>query len=280
MSTPRPKSPLEAALANVPADFRGRIAKSYLELKTRHAENKHDAAGVSAGKFCESVVRLLQHELKKPVTPFGQQLTNVASECDSFAQVPKTVGNDSLRIVIPRAVALLYTLRNKRGIGHVGGDVDANAIDGVTIARVADWIVCELIRVFHQLSLEEADALIASLATRDVPDVWEVGGKKRVLRDDLDFKQKTLLLLYSSTEPAVLAEDLFAWSKYSNFPVFKQKVLRPLDSANLVEYDRETDSVTLSPLGVKLVEEQILGRKGQAASNPSLKRTRRKRRAA
>jgi hypothetical protein len=280
MSTPKPKSPLEAALANVPQDFRSRIVKSYLELKTRHAENKHDAAGVSAGKFCESVVRLLQHELKKPVTPFGQQLTNVSGECDSFAQVPKAVGNDSLRIVIPRAVALLYTLRNKRGIGHVGGDVDANAIDGATIARVADWVVCELIRVFHKLSLEEADALISSLATRDVPDVWEVGGKKRVLRDDLDFKEKTLLLLYSSTEPAVLAEDLFAWSKYSNFPVFKQKVLRQLDGANLVEYDRETDSVTLSPLGVKLVEEQILERKVGAASNLSLKRTRRKRRAA
>ena len=173
---------------------------------------------------------------------------------------------------------LLYTLRNKRGIGPVGGDVDANGIDGVTIARVADWVVCELIRVFHKLSLEEADALTASLATRDVPDVWEVGGKKRVLRVDLDFKQKTLLLLYSSTEPTVLAEDLFAWSKYSNFPVFKQKVLRSLDSVNLVEYDRETDSVTLSPLGVKLVEQQILGRGAEAAPNRSLKRVRRKRR--
>lgn len=140
MSTPKPRSPLEAALANVPAEFRNRIVKAYLELKARHAENKHDAAGVSAGKFCESVVRLLQHELKKPVTPFGQPFTNVAGACDSFAQLPKAVGNDSLRIVIPRAVALLYTLRNKRGIGHVGGDVDANAIDGITIARVADWV--------------------------------------------------------------------------------------------------------------------------------------------
>src|SRR5690349_616577 len=114
MSTPRPKSPLDTALANVPADFRNRITKSYTDLKSRHAENKHDAAGLSAGKFCETVVRLLQHELNKTVTPFGQRIRNLNEECESFAEVPKAVGNESLRIVIPRAVSLLYTLRNKR----------------------------------------------------------------------------------------------------------------------------------------------------------------------
>jgi hypothetical protein len=259
MSTAKPKSPLHDALASVAAEYRSRIIKSYLELKSRHVEGKHDAAGVSAGKFCESVVRLLQHELKKAVTPFGQQLTNVPGECESFAQVPKTVGNESLRIAIPRAVSYLYTLRNKRGIGHVGGDVDANAIDGVTIVRVADWVLCELIRIFHGMSLEDAEALISSLCSRDVPDIWEIGGKKRVLRSDLDFKQKTLLLLYSSVDGAVLAEDLCAWSKYSNVAVYKQKVLRQLDAANLIEYDRDSDTVIISPLGVKMVEEQILG---------------------
>jgi len=270
MSTRKFSAPLDAALINVPTDFRRRITKAYLELKSRHAENKHDAAGVSAGHFCESVVRLLQHELKTSFTPFGQQLTNVAGECDSFAQVPKAVGNDSLRVVIPRAVSLLYTLRNKRGIGHVGGDVDANAIDAITIARVADWVVCELIRIFHKMSLEDADALIASIASRDIPDVWEVAGRKRVLRSDLDFKQKTLLLMYSCTDAAVLAEDLFAWTKYSNFAMYKEHVLGQLDAADLVDYDRETHSVILSPVGAKLVEEQILGRALQAASNKDL----------
>jgi len=278
MSTPKPRSPLDAALTNVPADFRNRIIKNYLELKSRHAQNMHDAAGLSAGKFCESVVRLLQHELKEPVTPFGKRILNLTNECDSFAQVPKTVGNDSLRIVIPRALALLYTLRNKRGIGHVGGDIDANAIDGTTIARVADWVVCELIRLFHTMSLEEADAFVTSVASRDIPDVWEVAGKKRVLRADLDFKEKTLLLLYSSTESAVLAEDLFAWSKYSNFNVYKARVLRPLDNENLIEYDRETESAILSPLGVKRVEEQIMGHEPKPDAKLTVKKTRSKRR--
>lgn len=280
MSTPKPKSPLQDALANVPTDYRNRIIKSYLELKARQAEAKHDAAGVSAGKLCETVVRLLQHELKKTVTPFGQQISNFAGECESFSQVPKAIGNESLRIVIPRALNYLYTLRNKRGIGHAGGDVDANAIDGATITRVADWIVCELIRVFHTMSLEEADALVSSLSSRDIPDIWEVGGKKRVLRNDLDFKQKTLLLLYASVESAVLAEDLYSWSKYSNFAVYRKNVLGQLDTANFVEYDRESDTVIISPTGIKCVEEEILRTPARAMANPSLKRTSRKRAAA
>jgi len=152
----------------------------------------------------------------------------------------------------------LYTLRSKRGIGHVGGDVDANAIDSAAIARVSDWVICELIRIYHNLSLEEADALISSISSRDVPDIWEVGGKKRVLRTDLDFKEKTLLLLYASVDYAVLAEDLFSWTKYSNFGMYIRAVLVPLDRENLIEYDTDTQTVTLSPLGVKKVEEEIL----------------------
>lgn len=280
MNTPKPKSPLQDALANVPTDYRNRIIKSYLELKARQAEAKHDAAGVSAGKLCETVVRLLQHELKKTVTPFGQQISNFAGECESFSQVPKAMGNESLRIVIPRALNYLYTLRNKRGIGHAGGDVDANAIDGSTITRVADWIVCELIRIFHTMSLEEADALVSSLSSRDIPDIWEVGGKKRVLRNDLDFKQKTLLLLYASIESAVLAEDLCSWSKYSNFAVYRKSVLGQLDAANFIEYDRESDTVIISPIGIKCVEEEILRTPVRAVANHSLKRASRKRTAA
>jgi hypothetical protein len=277
MNTPKPKSPLQDALANVPTDYRNRIINSYLDLKSRHAEGKYDAAGVSAGKLCETVIRLLQHELKKGVTPFGQQITNFAGECDSFAQVPKTVANESLRIVIPRALSYLYTLRNKRGIGHAGGDVDANAIDGATITRVGDWIVCELIRIFHSMSLEDADALVASLSSREIPDIWEVGGKKRVLRDDLDFKQKTLLLLYSAVDYALLAEDLFSWTKYSNFAVYKKKILGQLDTTNFIEYDRDSETVIISPVGIKYVEEQILLHPANPVAKPSLKKTSRKR---
>ena len=46
----------------------------------------------------------------------------------------------------------------------------------------ADWIVCELIRVYHGLSLEEAQDLVDAISVKNIPAIWEVAGKKRVLK--------------------------------------------------------------------------------------------------
>jgi hypothetical protein len=149
-------------------------------------------------------------------------------------------------------------MRNKRGIGHLGGDVDANKIDASVMSRVADWIVCELIRIHHGLSIEEAQALVDGVAIRELPQVWEVAGKKRVLREGLTAREQSLLLLYASKDADVLVEDLIAWVEYSNPGVFKTKVLYPLHRDRMVEWDRDSDTITISPKGAKHVEEKLL----------------------
>ena len=213
---------------------------------------------MAAGKVCECVLRLLQAEILKASTPFGQQIPDFASECRKLIESPKTAGVESLRVVMPRALVFIYTLRNKRGIGHVGGDVDANHIDAMTMARTCDWVICELIRVHHKLSLEEAQDLVDGLSQRNIPDIWNVAGKKRILRHDLDFKQQVLLLCYQEPGNAVLQEDLFSWVEHSNFTVFKRSVLESLHKKRLIEYDRGAEAITISPLGIKEVEERIL----------------------
>ena len=112
-------------------------------------------------------------------------------------------------------------------MGHVGGDVEANEIDAGTTARVSDWVICELIRVFHGLSLAEAQVIVNAIAVRELPDIWVVVGKKRVLKKGLSFKQQTLLLLYGEPD-AVLAQDLIAWTEHSNTTVYRRDVLRAL----------------------------------------------------
>ena len=152
----------------------------------------------------------------------------------------------------------MYTLRNKRGIGHVGGDIDANRVDALTILHAADWTICEMIRLYHGLSLEEAQDLVDNLTQRKLPMVWEVAGKRRVLREGLGAADETLLLLYWQDESAVLAEDLCEWVEYSELYHYKKNVLGKLHSARLVEFDRDSDAVHLSPLGVLRVENDVL----------------------
>jgi hypothetical protein len=258
MSTPKAKSPLEDALAGVPSQFRGKLLDAYGRLKRDHAEGRYDAAGLAAGKLCEVVVRFLQHVVTGKSTPFGTKIANFSDECRKLEASPAGSGVESLRIVIPRSLLFLYTMRNKRGIGHVGGDVEANRIDSATVTRLADWVVCELVRIYHGLSLEEAQDMVDSLALRELPDIWEVGGKKRVLRKNLSASQQALLLLYSDPSSFVLAEDLCAWVEYSQPSMFKRNVLRPLHKKRMVELDEESDVVYLSPLGVREVEGSIL----------------------
>jgi hypothetical protein len=255
----------------MPAQFRTKFVAAYLQLKRSQAEGRSEQAGLSVGKLCEACLRLLQHETTGAATPFGKQIPNFADECRKIISSSSASAPETIRVVVPRALVFLYTMRSKRGIGHVGGDVEPNDIDLATMARLADWVVCELIRVYHRLSLEEAQDLVDSLSIRDLPDVWEVAGKKRVLREGLTAKQQVLLLLYSDPAAAVLAEDLCAWVEYAQLPVFRRDVLRPLHVARLVEFDATVDTVQLSPIGAKEVEERIL--RGGPSRN-ALQRTR------
>jgi hypothetical protein len=262
-NTPANKVGLEAALANVPSKFRKRILDSYLEIKRRHREaafgTSLDAAGLSAGKFCESVIRHLQQELTGGSVPFGTHIASFPDACRQLITVDASKGPESLRVLIPRALVFLNTMRGKRGIGHVGGDIEANSIDLATIVRICDWVMCELIRVYHNLPIEDAQAVVDSLATKQVQDIWEVGGKKRILRTGMNYKQKVMLLLYSQPESAALTEELFDWSEHSHMAHFRGDVLKPLHQSKFVEYDRVEEIVYLSPLGVSEVEKFLNG---------------------
>ena len=128
----------------------------------------------------------------------------------------------------------------------------------MTIARICDWVICELVRIYHSLSIEEAQDLVDSLAERNIPDIWNIAGKKRVLRDGLSFSQQVLLLCYSGQDNSVLAEDLFEWVEYSDFSMFKKSVLVPLHKKRWIEYDKTSEAISISPTGIREVEEKLL----------------------
>lgn len=260
MSTAQPSITLDTALAGISATFRRRLIKAYNGLKTAYLDGNFDACGLRAGRFCEVLLRWAQEQLTGSFTPFSGQLSNFKNECDKLEQTPRASGHESVRVLLPRALNFLYTMRNKRGIGHEGGDVDANEIDAATAVRIADWCVCELIRLHYTVSLEEAQAICDAIAERQLPQIWDVFGKRRVLDPKLSYSQQTLLLLYASTEHGTPMEDLVAWTEHSNAAVYRRDVLVRLHKARLVEYDRDTEMVAISPTGSVKVEAELLQR--------------------
>lgn len=259
MSTSASTKLLDSALAGISnGKLRSKLIEAYLGLKRAYIEARYDLTGLNAGKFCEIALRIAQERVLGASTPLGKRIVNFADECRTLVTSPTAAAPESIREIIPRALVFLYTVRNKRGIGHVGGDVDANRVDAMSMAQTADWVVCEFIRLFHGLSLEEAQDLVDALSTRQSPLIWEVGGKKRVLRTGLSAADEVLLLLYAENQMAVLTEDLCSWVEYSNPYVFRTKVLQRLHSERLVEYDTESELVHLSPKGVTKVESELL----------------------
>ena len=163
----------------------------------------------------------------------------------------------SIRVQIPRMIIALYEIRNNRNVGHVGGDVDPNHMDAVCVLQMAKWVMAELIRVLHQMPVDEASDLVEALVEREVPLVWKVGDQKRVLDPKMKMKDKTLLLLHGSLG-SVDETDLTSWVEHSNPSIYRRDVLRPAHRARLLEYDGDQRTVTLSPVGVAYVEEKLL----------------------
>lgn len=265
MSIDSHKDKLALSLQVLPSTLREKLIQTYAALKSASINTEYDAVGLRVGKFAEAMVRALQHILSGSHTPLNQRLGNFVTECDALGQQPKSAGPESLRVIIPRALSFLYTLRNKRDVGHIGGDVDANKIDASTMIRLADWCLCELIRVSHNLPLEEAQALCDAIAERRLPKIWDVAGKKRILDKSLTYREQTLLLLYSQVEIGVPVEDLFEWTEHSHFGSFKRDILSKLHSERLIEWDRDTEIAILSPAGIDHVERKIFSKIGYPA---------------
>ena len=116
--------------------------------------------------------------------------------------------------------------------------------------------MADLVRVFHDLTTEEATRVVETLVGRTVPTVWEIGGKRRVLPRGLSKKNETLLLLYSVNRP-VKAKQLVEWVEDVSLAVYRRDVLRPLHNVRWIDYDETTEDVSISPTGIEHVEENL-----------------------
>jgi hypothetical protein len=91
---------------------------------------------------------------------------------NTYQQVPNS---RSARILLPRMMIGLYDIRNNRGVGHAGADVDPNHMDATAVLYTAKWLMAELVRLLRTLSTEEATAIVDGLIEREVAWVWTHG---------------------------------------------------------------------------------------------------------
>ena len=241
----------------IPEGLRHELLSAYRQILRNFRERRWEPAELNGGKLCEVVYTILRGYVdgkfpNKPTKP-----KNMVDACRQLEQAAPNSFPRSPRIQIPRILVALYEIRNNRGVGHVGGDVDPNHMDALCVLEMAKWILSELIRIFHDVSTEKAAAAVESIVERTLPIVWEVAGKRRVLDPQMSMKDKALVLLYHCMTPLSEA-DLVDWVEHTNGSVFRRDVLRPAHKQKLLEYDSAARTVQISPRGIEYVENSIL----------------------
>jgi hypothetical protein len=247
-------------LAALPARLRDELLESYREIMSNYLERRWEPAELNGGKFCEVAYSIVNGAVTGTFPAKASKPASMVDSCRALEKVPALttrVGDRSLRVLIGRMLPVLYEIRNNRGVGHVGGDVDANHMDAEAVQAMASWVMAELVRIFHGVTTDEARDTIDALVERKTPAIWDVEGVKRVLDPRVQAKDQVLMLLHHSTG-WVSTDDLFKWVEYSNPSMFRTTVMRPLHKGRLIEHDVAQKRARISPSGSKVVEENLL----------------------
>ena len=161
-----------------PKTLVSKLISHYTKLKSNFIQDRMEPGELNGGKFAEVVFRLIQYatDPQQQYTPLRQSLPSVDNMVRELEKLPNTL-DDSLRLHIPRVLKAIYGIRNKRGVGHTG-EIDANLMDATLVMAVCDWVMAELIRLYHECSADEAQNIVDRLVKRSIPIIYDRDGIK------------------------------------------------------------------------------------------------------
>jgi len=233
-----------------PADIVKALLDAYREIESNYSLEKWKPSELDAGHFVEAARRILEHELFGQATPINQQISKFTDQV--LTKYEQATGDESYRMLIPRALKSVYNIRNKRGVGHIGG-VSPNEMDATYILYSVKWVLAELVRLASGLSIAETQEAVDDIVERRLSVLWKHGDITRILDTSLDAREQVLVLLYDTSPQAEMA--LRETIEYANAARFRT-ILKKLHTARLIHY--QTDGTCLiTPKGL-IEAEQII----------------------
>jgi hypothetical protein len=224
------------------------IIDSYQEISESFVLKKWKYAELDAGHFVEVVRRFLELKLFGKYTPIDKQLSKFSNVV--LTAYENTTGDDSYRILIPRALHSIYSIRNKRGAGHLTG-VSPNEMDATFILYSTKWVLAELVRLNSTLSSDETLALTSSIVERELDLIWKKDGIVRILETNMSKSQQVLVLLYD--ENTQTEENLRKAIEYSN-PTDFRKILTKFHKERFLEYNSKQRICSITTKGLCAAE--------------------------
>lgn len=251
-----PHHPLQPEFEKLlPPDLARALVRQYVRLKQRAWSGDDEGVQESGGKVAEHALRGARHLAVLPLTGLREEIRDMAAEVRALENLPKAQADDAVRVVIPRVIAALYTLRNKRSGGHTASEVDPSRADAALTEGIADWLMAEFFRIGTKLPLDQAEAAVQALVERRIPAVYKVGAYRRVLKSDLAPPAEIMTLLYAEASGATVSE-LQSWTGIPRTSLNRH--LDKLEEQRLIRMETEgrTKRGYLLPTGQRRVEEE------------------------
>jgi hypothetical protein len=232
------------------------------ELLAAHQEAKHNfylgglrLGAVEGGRFCEAAFRMLQQATTKKFTPLGKQIDANAITVQ-LMNLPSANYPDAVRLHIPRALRVVYDVRNSRDAAHLADGIDPNLQDASLVIGNVDWVLAEFVRLYHGVKANEAQRIIDGLVVRKVPVVQDFNGFRKVLNPKFRVTEFLLVLLYECGTAGATFQELEGWVR----PTMRANLRRTLNKM-VHEQDFLHDDGTrflITRLGMQTVEAKKL----------------------
>ena len=153
-----------------PPELVKQLLETYTETKGNFYLGKLRPHEVEGGRFAEAVFRILEHITTTKYTPLNRKI-DTDKVIQNLANTPVGNFHESIRLHIPRTLRVIYDIRNNRDAAHLTDGIDPNLQDATLVCACCDWVMAELIRLYHGMSADEAHKIVENLVTRKAPIV-------------------------------------------------------------------------------------------------------------
>lgn len=237
-------------------DLLDKLFESYQLANEHYYLRKHRPCCSESGRFAEVALRMIQQVTSGTYIPLGQPISRFNNEVIDLEKADAKQFPQSIRIEIPRTLQVIYDIRNKRDVGHAGGDVDANFSDATLSLVCCNWVMTEFVRIYYTSDIDTAQRLVDSLVKIRIPLIQDFNGFLKLLNPKLLLPDKVMALLYYRDSEGATVEELHLWLANR---IRKHHMNLTLDK---LEHDRafihrKGDLCFITDTGKKYVEENI-----------------------
>lgn len=152
----------ELIASGLPEELVDELIEAFSETRRNHYLGGLRLAAVEGGRFCEAAFRVLEHKTYQRYTPLGSHL-DADKLSRRLASEPAGVVKESVRLHMPRTMRVIYDIRSKRDAVHLGDGIDPNIQDSSLVIACINWVMAELIRLYHDVDADSATHLINKL---------------------------------------------------------------------------------------------------------------------